>query len=200
MKIKNRLIGLALPFCNASPNFKRRNKKWVGLPLILSIALYGAILGSCGHIRYIPVAGETIIKDSIIYEERIDTAWITLPPVKVKDYSALKDTLRLDGVYEVAWAAVDEGKEMLVGGIETTKEKIPTQVIYKTKTEYRDSTVYKEIPIEIPVEKEVIKIPWIFKFLSVVGLLSIIGIVLWVLWKYLRNKGLLIGLIPHKFG
>lgn len=157
MKIKNRLIGLALPFCNASPNFKRRNKKWVGLPLILSIALYGAILGSCGQVKYIPVAGETIIKDSIIYEERIDTAWITLPPVKVKDYSALKDTLRLDGVYEVAWAAVDEGKEMLVGGIETTKEKIPTQVIYKTKTEYRDSTVYKEIPIE--TIKEVVKTP-----------------------------------------
>ena len=173
---------------------------WVNGPLALFLAVCGLAVASCGHIRYIPVAGETIIKDSIIYEERIDTAWITLPPVKVKDYSALKDTLRLDGVYEVAWAAVSEEKEMLVGGIETTKEKIPTQVIYKTKTEYRDSLVYKEIPIEIPVEKEVIKIPWIFKFLSAVGLLSIIGIALWALWKYLRNKGLLVGLIPHKFG
>ena len=173
---------------------------WVNGPLAVFLAVCGLAAASCGQIRYIPVAGETIIKDSIIYEERIDTAWITLPPVKVKDYSALKDTLRLDGVYEVAWAAVDEGKEMLVGGIETTKEKIPTQVIYKTKTEYRDSTVYKEIPIEIPVEKEVIKIPWIYKALSAVGLLSIIGIALWVLWKYLRNKGLLVGLIPHKFG
>ena len=182
------------------PVERLKTRRWVGLPLALFLAVCGLAVASCGHIRYIPVAGETIIKDSIIYEERIDTAWITLPPVKVKDYSALKDTLRLDGVYEVAWAAVDEGKEMLVGGIETTKEKIPTQVIYKTKTEYRDSTVYKEIPIEIPVEKEVIKIPWIYKALSAVGLLSIIGIALWVLWKYLRNKGLLVGLIPHKFG
>lgn len=170
------------------PAERLKTRRWVGLPLALSIALYGAILGSCGQIRYIPVAGETIIKDSIIYEERIDTAWITLPPVKVKDYSALKDTLRLDGVYEVAWAAVDEGKEMLVGGIETTKEKIPTQVIYKTKTEYRDSIVYKEIPTEIPVEKEVIKIPWIFKFLSAVGLLSIIGLIIFLFVKIKRLR------------
>ena len=130
---------------------------------------------------------ETIIKDSIIYEERIDTAWITLPPVKVKDYSALKDTLRLDGVYEVAWAAVSEEKEMLVGGIETTKEKIPTQVIYKTKTEYRDSLVYKEIPIEIEKERIVKVYPKGLVILSILGTISIL-VLLFILYIKIRRK------------
>lgn len=169
------------------PVERLKTRRWVGLPLILSIALYGAILGSCGQVKYIPVAGETIIKDSIIYEERIDTAWITLPPVKVKDYSALKDTLRLDGVYEVAWAAVDEGKEMLVGGIETTKEKIPTQVIYKTKTEYRDSLVYKEIPIEIEKERIVKVYPKGLVILSILGTISIL-VLLFILYIKIRRK------------
>jgi hypothetical protein len=160
---------------------------WVNGRLALFLAVCGLAVASCGHIRYIPVAGETIIKDSIIYEERIDTAWITLPPVKVKDYSALKDTLRLDGVYEVAWAAVSEEKEMLVGGIETTKEKIPTQVIYKTKTEYRDSTVYKEIPIEIEKERIVKVYPKGLVILSIFGTISIL-VLLFILYIKIRRK------------
>lgn len=77
--------------------------------------------------------------------------------------------------------AVDEGKEMLVGGIETTKEKIPTQVIYKTKTEYRDSLVYKEIPIE--TIKEVVKTPrWAWSSL----ILNFILIALMGLWVYVK--------------
>ena len=160
---------------------------WLGKWQSGAIILLLLLAVGCSTVKYVPVKGETIIRDSIIYIERVDTIKIQLPPVKVKDYTALGDTLKLSDGYSNAWAALDAEREMLVGGIETdSKASIDVPVKEKEKIVYRDSvrTVEVPIPVEVPKEVEVIKIPWIYKVLSVVGLLSIIGIALWVFLKF----------------
>lgn len=200
MKIKNRLIGLALPFCNASPNLKRRNKKWVGLPLILSIALYGAILGSCGQIKHLPTETTTEIHyvDSVRYEIR-DSIRI-IERSRWKDYGGLLDTLRIRGNRSEMKAWTDTTNNILNGSLEEDPQEEKQRIIYRDRWKTKDSLVYVEKPVPVEVTKEVIKVPWIYKVLSAVGLLSILGIALWALWKKLRNKGLLVGLFPHTFG
>ena len=155
-------------------------------------ALYGAVVIAlsavgCKTPYYVPVEGGTTVRDSIRIETRIDTVEVQLPPIRVKDYSALEDTLHLNGVYETAWAYFDPDKELLVGEIKSTDVPLPTLVKYQDRIEYRDSIKTIPVPVEIPKEIEVIKIPWVYKLLSIFG---IIGIVVFSIYAGFKIYGL----------
>lgn len=181
------------------PVERLKTRRWVGLSLALFLALYGLLFASCGAIKEVPVETnvETHYIDSVRWEIK-DSVRIT-EATRYRDMAWLGDSLKIEGARSRMWAVADTTREALIGGLEEDRVEEKTRIVYKDRWKVRDSIVFKEIP-KIVEPVEVIKIPWIYKVLSVVGLLSIIGIALWVLWKYLRNKGLLVGLIPHKFG
>lgn len=141
--------------------------KWQSGAIILLLLL--AV--GCSTVKYVPVKGETIIRDSIRYVERVDTVKVQLPPVKVKDYTALGDTLKLSDGYSNAWAAVDAEREMLVGGIETdSKASIDVPVKEKEKIVYRDSVRTVEVPIPVEIIKEKKIYPKWMVILSILGI------------------------------
>lgn len=187
MKIKNRLIGLALPFCNASPNFKRKNKKWVGLPLILSIALYGAILGSCGAIKPLPAETATTVhvKDSTIFHIK-DSIRIT-EATRYKDLAWLGDTLKIEGQRSRMWATADTTKEVILGGLEEDRVEEKTKVVYKTKWMVKDSIRVEEKPVPVEVIKEVKVYPKGLVILSILGIISIL-VLLFILYIKIKRK------------
>lgn len=183
MKIKNRLIGLALPFCNASPNFKRKNKKWVGLPLILSIALYGAILGSCGQIKHLPTETEIKVeyRDSII--TKFDTIKVEINKTEyIRDWTGLLDTLELSAeggkVRSKAW--VDTTKSILAGELKTEPRKIDALVPHTLEYHQKDSIKIQQVPYPVEVIKEVVpRWAWYSLLFNIIGFLLIgIGIYL----------------------
>ena len=149
----------------------------------------------CSTVKYVPVKGETIIRDSIIYIERVDTVKVQLPPVKVKDYTALGDTLKLSDGYSNAWAAVDAEREMLVGGIETdSKASIDVPVKEKEKIVYRDSVRTVEVPIPVEVPKEVKVIPKFWRITGVFGLISLVLLLTFTglkIYRFFKGRNIL---------
>lgn len=136
-------------------------------------ALLGAVMivVGCSTVKYVPIKGETVVRDSIRYIERVDTVKVQLPPVKVKDYSALGDTLRLSDGYSNAWAAVDAERDMLVGWIETAADaEVDVPVIYKEKLAYKDSVRTVEVPVEVPVEVEKKVVPKFYRIMTILGI------------------------------
>lgn len=165
----------------------------------LAAVLLCLSVGGCKTV-YVPIeTGTTVnVKDSIRWEIK-DSVRIT-EATKYRDMAWLGDSLKIEGQRSKCWAVADTTRGAIVGGLEEDRVEEKTRIVYKDRWKVRDSIVFKEIPVEVEKPVEIIKIPWIYKVLSAVGFLSIIGIVLWVLWRYLRNKGLLVGLLPHKFG
>lgn len=165
----------------------------------LAVVLLCLSVGGCKTV-YVPIeTGTTVnVKDSVRWEIK-DSVRIT-EATRYRDMAWLGDSLKIEGARSRMWAVADTTREALIGGLEEDRVEEKTRIVYKDRWKVRDSIVFKEIPKIVEKPVEVIKIPWIYKVLSAVGLLSIIGIALWVLWKYLRNKGLLVGLLPHKFG
>lgn len=182
------------------PKFGLIWKKWMWSPLTIFLALYGLLFASCGAIKEVPVETnvETHYIDSIRWEIK-DSVRIT-EATRYRDMAWLGDSLKIQGARSRMWAVADTTREALIGGLEEDRVEEKTRIVYKDRWKVRDSIVFKEIPKIVEKPVETIKIPWIYKVLSAVGLLSIIGIALWALWRYLRNKGLLVGLIPHRFG
>ena len=119
-KTRNKPVGTI-----KTPETRNYTSKCYASKLKRFMGLVGAIslLLACAPAKEIPVKTEIIVRDSLIYREKIDTTWITLPPVYVKDYTSLRDTLRLEGKYERAWASVNEEKDLLEG-IEKIKQKL----------------------------------------------------------------------------
>ena len=86
------------------------------------------------------------------------------------------DTLKLETTYAKAEAYLDTSNTVLRGTIENKSDvPVKTQIKWKEKIVYRDSTVIKEVPVE--VTKEVIKYPktyWWFMAMSIAALVYII--------------------------
>lgn len=155
------------------------------------MAAFSLLFSACGQIKYVPVPGETIIRDSISYVERVDTAFVTLPPVKVKDYSAISDTLHLDGAYETADCWLDQERELLVGEIRATDKPVAVPVKVIEKEVVRDSIVYQSVPFE--VTKEVRYTPRFWKVTGIIGILSVLLGLLFIIFK-LKNTSFVSGI------
>ena len=128
--------------------------------LRLKIALFltltaGVLTPSCRVIQYVPIeTGTTVnVKDSTVINY-IDSIRIH-EATRYKDMAWLGDTLQIEGQRSRMWAYADTTKEALLGGLQEDKVEEKTRIIYKDRIEYRDSLVFKEIPIEVEKIKKV---------------------------------------------
>lgn len=149
------------------------------------ITLIAALaIGGCTTIRYVPIQGETIVKDSLIVETRIDTVKVQLPPEKVRDWTGLTGVLEMETSVAISRSWVDTTKGILTGEL-VNKEKPLDVAVPSTHTlEKKDSVIYKEVPIE--VEKIEYRTPkWAWYSLVI----NILGLMLGALVIYLKVKG-----------
>lgn len=148
------------------------------------IVLIGIILGSCSTVKYVPVKETQYItvRDSVAYRDTLIKYRIERE--RYTDYAGLLDTLRLSTDYAEARAYIDTTANLLKGSIESKPEKeIPIR--WKEKVVYKDSLVYKEVPVPVEVEKKVRYVPWWAKFLSAIGALALAAIIGKIALKYL---------------
>lgn len=138
--------------------------------LILGILVF---LTACTTIKYVPIMGETIVKDSIIVETRIDTLKIQLPPEKVRDWTGLLDTLNMETRYAQSKSWVDTTKGILAGELVTKDTPVDAYVPSTSSTQVRDSIVYRDVPVEVEVVKTVH--PKYEIYLLIWSILSLIG-------------------------
>ena len=181
--------------------------EWRKIPLMVYIAAVGQMVGqygavlmlslfvACGPTQHIP--SNPVGKDST-YVHYIDSVrWNVLDSVRIlersiyKDYAGLLDTLRIsipERANMTAWA--DTVHNVIKGTLtaEPVKEKI--KIEYKERLVYKDSIRYVEKPVPYEVEKEVKYIPWIYKVLSVIGLLWIVILIIKLIVK-IKTMGIL---------
>lgn len=136
-------------------------------------ALLGAVMivVGCGQIKYVPVETTTQVevKDSTVFHIK-DSVRI-IERSRWKDYGGLLDTLRIRGNRSEMRAWADTTNNIINGSLEEDPQEEKTRIIYKDRWKTRDSLVFKEVPVEVPVEKEVRIIP---KFWRIMGILGIV--------------------------
>lgn len=143
------------------------------------------ILASCSpKIVYVPTNTDTHIeyRDSVIY--KVDTLKINVPVETVKEVVPPRDTLKMGTSVAEAKAWVDTTTNALKGVLKNKKTALSQpQVVYKEKIQYRDSLVKVEVPVPVEVEKVVKVVPWIYKTLSVIGLIALFLLALKLVFK-----------------
>lgn len=122
------------------------------------------LIQACSVIRPVPVETNTVIerRDSIIY--KTDTLRIEVPHEVVKEVVPDVDSLFMET--SVAWSRswLDQQTKTLRGEMRNKKTSLSKeQIVGKEVIHYRDSIVYKEVPVE--VEKEVKYVPRFYKWL-----------------------------------
>ena len=132
------------------------------------------MLLGCGTAQHLPQTTTqvvTLVKDSLIV--RTDTLVI---PVPVESHSSVAyQHSRLET--SVAWSEAEvDTLGLLHHQIENKPTALKKEVVYldRVKTEYRDSLVVKEVPVE--VEVPVRYVPKFYKFTLVWFVLSILAI------------------------
>lgn len=162
-------------------------------------ALYGAIvaiflLGGCKTIQYVPIKGDTevVYKDSVI--TRLDTLYLYRKEIeRVRDFTGLLDTLRLEtkGARATAYIDTSTSPALLKGTLED--KNVPMEVVVPTKEEYhlKDSSTHQQIPIPTVITevKEVKYVPWIYKLLSSIGLITLVTVMISLGIKVYKLKG-----------
>lgn len=127
---------------------------------------------SCSTVKHLPSETVRTVRDSI-YLEKIDTQYVDL--IKEVYVNKTTDTSsHLESMYSVSDAIIDTNG-ILTHTLKNKDVKIPVQVVNKEVIVYKDSVVYKEIPVE--VEKEVVKTPksyWVFMIWTIFSIVVIV--------------------------
>lgn len=155
-------------------------RKSKGLLLVYFVIL-PLVFAGCKTV-YIPVEHTeyVTVRDSVYLRDT--TVQIQVQKEKVRDYTGLLDTLRLETSYAASTAYVDTTRNLLVGEIKNKENVINVPIQVKEKVTVRDSIVYKEVPVEVgkivkthyPYEK------WLWAWLVA----SLLAIILFLLWKF----------------
>ena len=139
------------------------------------------MLLGCATVRPVPVKTETVINyiDSLVLRD----STVIIPKEKIVDVVPTYDTLKMETSMAAASAWVDTTTHTLKGKLEN-KQGIQYKYIYKDRVEYRDSLVYKDIPVPIEVVKKTHYgyEKWLWGYVVV----SLLAIVLYIL---LKKKG-----------
>lgn len=138
------------------------------------------MLLGCRTIKEIPV--EHRIEYTYIDSLRIKDSTVYYPKERIVDVVPAYDSLKMETSLAEARAWVDTTTHTLKGSIEN-KEGVQYKYIFKDKIQYRDSLVYKEVPVPVEVEIVKTKYPAIFWWLLGWCILSIAGIVLFIYAK-----------------
>ena len=109
---------------------------------------------SCSTIKYVPVKETEYVT---VTETLVDTVIKWVPPIEKIDKETRDTTSTVETSLAKSTATVSSGT--LHHTIENKKDSIKTKIIYKDKI--IKQTEYKEVPVEIEVEKKVIP-KWVY--------------------------------------
>ena len=129
------------------------------------LLIFLLLFTSCSTIKYVPVKETEYVT---VTETVVDTFIKWMPPVE-KIVNETKDTTStVETSLAKSTATVSNGT--LHHSIENKKDSIRTKIVYKDKIITK--TEYKEVPVEIEVEKKVVP-SWCW-YLLVINILTII--------------------------
>ena len=114
--------------------------------LLLFILL---LLTSCSTIKYVPVKETEYVT---VTETIVDTVIKWTPPIEKVDKETKDTTSTVETSLAKSTATVSNGTRH--HKIENKKDSIKTKIIYKDKIVTK--TEYKEVPVEVEVEKKVV--------------------------------------------
>ena len=163
-----------------------RNRFYSSVTTLLVMML---MLLGCSTLKHQPTTTTnvvTVVKDSLVIHQ--DTVRIDIPIERYVDVVPVYDTLRLETSLAKSEAYVDTLTHTLKGNLEHKPNSLKTEIKYveRTRIEYRDSLVTKEVPVEVEVIKT--KVPrWCWNLL-VFDILAVIALGVLV---YFRLKGIL---------
>ena len=141
---------------------------------ILFLILF-ILLTSCSTIKYIPVKETEYVT---VTETLVDTVIKWEPPVE-KIVNETKDTTStVETSLAKSTATVSNGT--LHHSIENKKDSIKTKIVYKDKIVTK--TEYKEVPVEIKIEKKVVP-KWCWWLLGI-NILVIIGFAIRLYFRF----------------
>ena len=146
---------------------------------------------SCGITKPVVVRDSTQINihyvDSVNYID--STIYHHIWKEHYKDYANLLDTLNLETSYSRAKAYIDTLNKKLKGEIENKEDSIPERIKWKTKTVYKDSTVYIKEEIPVPYEVEKKYVPKFYKWLLGINIALLLAGILYILKKFTKIFG-----------
>ena len=104
---------------------------------------------SCSTIKYVPVKETEYVT---VTETLVDTVIKWVPPIEKVDKETKDTTSTVETSLAKSTATVSNGT--LHHSIENKKDSIRTKIVYKDKIVTK--TEYKEVPVEVEVEKKVV--------------------------------------------
>ena len=129
------------------------------------ICLIILLLTSCSTIKYVPVKETEYVT---VTETLVDTVIKWVPPIEKTNNETKDTTSTVETSLAKSTATVSNGT--LHHTIENKKDSIKTKIVYKDKI--IKQTEYKEVPVEVEVEKKVVP-SWCL-CLIVINILAII--------------------------
>lgn len=158
-----------------------RNRFYSSVTTLLVMMLMLLGCGTAQHLPQTTTQVVTVVKDSIVV--RTDTLVI---PVPVESHSSVAyQHSRLETT--VAWSEAEvDTLGLLHHQIENKPTALKKEVVYldRVKTEYRDSLVVKEVPVEVEKIREVVP-KWCW-YLLALDVLAVIALGVFVYLKFLK--------------
>ena len=134
---------------------------------------------SCSTIKYVPVKETEYVT---VTETLVDTVIKWAPPIEKVDKETKDTTSTVETSLAKSTATVSNGT--LHHTIENKKDSIKTKIVYKDKIITK--TEYKEVPVEVEVEKKVIP-KWVYYSLGL-NILVIIGFAIRLYFRFRLKK------------
>ena len=128
-----------------------------------TILLFALLLSACGVARPVLDRDNTKVEVRTVVERVVDTAWVSLP-VEVVQVETLDTVSVLENAFARSSAVVSSG--VLQHSLETLPVSLPVEV--EKEMVYRDSLVYRDRVVSVPVEVEKLLSLW-QKFILRVG-------------------------------
>ena len=139
------------------------------------ICLIILLLTSCSTIKYIPVKETEYVT---VTETLVDTVIKWAPPIEKTDKETKDTTSTVETSLAKSTATVSNGT--LHHTIENKKDSIKTKIVYKDKIVTK--TEYKEVPVEVEVEKKVVP-GWCWWLLGI-NILAAIGFAIRLYFRF----------------
>ena len=152
--------------------------------LLLTLSL--GLFWGCGATSHIGGQTDTTInvRDSVRWEIR-DSIRIT-EATRYKDLAWLGDSLKIIGIRSRMWAVADTTKGAIIGGLEEGKVEEKIRTVYKDREVLKDTTIYKEVPVEVPGPEKIIKV--VPRFWRVTGIIGLISILIGLIYGFVKLK------------
>lgn len=149
--------------------------------LFLIAVVSAVLIASCTTVRYVPVetVKEVHVRDSVYFRDTL--VRVELEKARLSDFCDVNDTLVLSTDLARSTAYLDTTSGKLKGTLENIKQYVEKNVPLKEKIVYKDSVVYQDRPVPVEVEKVVKVVPKFWRVFGILGILSLVAAVLYIL-------------------